>query len=356
MLALVAEAFGGYGGIAQSTQDLLSAISFNPAIDKIEVLPRIVRDQIGDLPEKITQHPAIWNRFSYSVVAWRLMSSTRPKIVYCGHVFLAPLAAALARAYGAKLVVHVHGLEVWGRLNLARRWALRMADMALCVSNDTRDRLVVNAGLSAERAEVIYNTYSDRFVLGDRTAAREAVGFGSEIVLLTVSRLDANQRHKGHDQVISQISLLRSRGNNVIYVIAGDGDDSLRLQQVAKSQGVDQYVRFLGRVPAEQLPSLYLAADIYVMPSSREGFGIAFIEAMACGTLAIGLAIGGATEALCAGELGMAGSPEDFPKDLALAIERLPIDRHLLASRTKARFGIDAFRSRVNVAMTRFIK
>ena len=79
-------------------------------------------------------------------------------------------------------------------------------------------------------------------------------------------------------------------------------------------------MRFLGAVDQNCLVDAYRAADLFVMPSTGEGFGIAFLEAMACGTPALGLDVAGARDALADGELGTAVSDED---DLPAAIARL---------------------------------
>ena len=95
-------------------------------------------------------------------------------------------------------------------------------------------------------------------------------------------------------------------------------------------------------------------ADLFVMPSTSEGFGLAYIEAMACGTPALGLAVGGARDALGNGELGTAIGHE---YDLAAAIDRLlvetPRNREALADATRARFGRDAFGQRLLLALDR---
>ena len=69
--------------------------------------------------------------------------------------------------------------------------------------------------------------------------------------------------------------------------------------------GVADRVRFMGEVGPDILVDAYRMADLFVMPSTGEGFGIAFIEAMACGTPALGLAVCGARDAFGDGELGM---------------------------------------------------
>ena len=113
-------------------------------------------------------------------------------------------------------------------------------------------------------------------------------------------------------------------------------------------------MRFAGFAAPETLVDAYRMADLFVMPSTGEGFGIAFLEAMACGTPALGLAVGGACDALADGELGTALGRDD---DLAAAIDRLltgprPCPR-ALAERTRARFGRDAFAARLRLALER---
>ena len=123
-------------------------------------------------------------------------------------------------------------------------------------------------------------------------------------MLLTVGRMDARERYKGHDRVIEALPQLVAAGHDVIYVVVGEGDDVDRLKVSAVEAGVADRVRFIGAVGRETLVDAYRMADLFVMPSTGEGFGIAFLEAMACGTPALGLAIAGAADALADGELG----------------------------------------------------
>ena len=124
--------------------------------------------------------------------------------------------------------------------------------------------------------------------------------------------MDARERYKGHDRVIQALPQLVAAGHDVIYVVVGEGDDVGRLEALAVETGVADRVRFVGAVNRETLVDVYRAADLFVMPSTGEGFGIAFLEAMACGTPAVGLAIAGANDALADGELGAAVAESDL--------------------------------------------
>jgi phosphatidylinositol alpha-1,6-mannosyltransferase len=100
----------------------------------------------------------------------------------------------------------------------------------------------------------------------------------------------------------------------------GEGDDRERFEEIAREVGGAERVRFLGAVDQQRLVAAYRMADLFVMPSTGEGFGIAFPQAMASGTPALGLDVAGARGALGEGKLGAVIPKED---DLPDAITRL---------------------------------
>jgi phosphatidylinositol alpha-1,6-mannosyltransferase len=171
----------------------------------------------------------------------------------------------------------------------------------------------------------------------------------SEFVILSVGRLDTQQRHKGHDRIISQLAQLTSpSGKRLCYFVAGDGDDRGRLEELARENQVSDRVRFLGFVERSCLPDLYRASDLFALPSTGEGFGIVFLEAMACGTPAIGLKVGGAADPLADGELGWCVEADAFPEALQSAVSSPP-PRHcqVLSQEIHERFGRRRFRERI---------
>ncbi|MEM6477772.1 MAG: glycosyltransferase family 4 protein [Pseudomonadota bacterium] len=353
VLALATEAFGGRGGIAQSTRDLLTALAALPGVAEIKILPRLRHEPVARLPERIDQGQPKSSRLAYAAGALALALKWRPQIIYCGHAFMAPLAQSIAQAVRARFICHVHGLEVWEPLSGLKRRALAAADLILCVSHYTADKVTEITGAQPERCKVVYNTVSARFVPGDKKAARARLGIAADAVLLsTVSRLDARQRHKGHDRVIPLLPELAKENPSLIYFVAGTGDDRARLEALAHETGAADIVRFGGFISDDDLPDLYRASDLYVMPSHGEGFGIAFVEAMACGTPAIGLDIGGAPDALRDGELGRAVNESALAGAISAALrEQDPLAAASLAQKTRATFGAPAFTARLKGAV-----
>ena len=135
------------------------------------------------------------------------------------------------------------------------------------------------------------------------------------------------------------------------YLIAGEGKDLDRLERLARECDVVEHVRFLGKVPPEDLPDLYRAADLFALPSTGEGFGIAYLEAMACGTPAIGLSLGGVPDALGDGKLGTCVSPEDFPQAFIEALQHCRERRDGLPERVRERFDFQIFASRLQMLL-----
>jgi phosphatidyl-myo-inositol dimannoside synthase len=357
ILALVTDAFGGRGGIAQYNRDFATALAQAPGAGQVDVLPRLSPDPHGPLPQNLTQHRARLGRIAYAFAAWRLAVRLKPRCIYCGHLFMAPLAWALARRTGAQLVVQTHGVEAWARPGFLTRLAAEQADLILAVSRGTRARVLDWARIEPERVRVVSNTVSAVFAPADAGRARARLKLGDAFVLLTVGRLDSRERYKGHDQLIGLLDRLRAEGLDPVYLIVGEGDDRGRLSDLAKRLGVTDRVRFLGHAPREELVELYAAADLFVLASSGEGFGIVLLEAMACGAPALALTAGGAADPMADGELGRLVDEVALASGLAQACRdrvagRLPRGAALSADVSR-RFGRAAFERRVRQCLER---
>jgi phosphatidylinositol alpha-1,6-mannosyltransferase len=344
IVALVTDAFGSRGGIAQYNRDLFGALS---KYWSLEVLPRYGDAGSEELPAQILQHKSRSSRMAYSVLAAMCVWKRRPHIIFCGHLYMTPLAALLGWLCRAKLVVQLHGIEAWKKPTRLQSWAVSTASAVLCVSRHTRTRAVDWCDLPPERIVVLPNTVRTEFVPGDRQAARAQLGIKDEQVLLSVGRLDKRERYKGYEILIKLIPHFRKQGHNILYLIAGDGDDCPRLQELARNHNVEENVRFLGFITDERLPDLYRAADVFVMPSTGEGFGIVYLEAMACGTIAFGLGEAGARDALGDGSLGVIASKSALGPQLSVTLELARIaDPRQLEMAVKERFGQRLFAAR----------
>lgn len=352
VLALVTDAYGGCGGIAQYNRDLLSALAGEEAITSIIVVPRSAPERAAT-PARIRQTAPRPGRLRYTLAVLREALSSPIDAVFCGHLFMAPLAFAVARAKRAKLIVQTHGIEAWQKPGPLSRAAVEAADLVLSVSRYTRAQVLAWAAMPPERALVLPNTMGENFTPGDAATLRARWGLQGKRVLLSVGRLAANEAYKGHDCVIETMPQLVAQGHDVIYLIVGEGDDRARLEALAARTSMNSRVRFLGALDAQTLADVYRVADLFVMPSTGEGFGIAFLEAMACGTPALGLAAAGAVDALGEGDLGAAVTATEFPLALAAALARPKRDAAALASAARARFGREHFVAGVHGAVAR---
>jgi len=300
--------------------------------------------------------PARLGRIAYSVAALRAALFRPVDLVFCGHLFMAPLAALITRLKGAKLIVQTHGIEAWSRPSRAQRAALEAADLILCISRHTRAAVLSWAAIAPERALVVPDTVREVFTPGDGSTQRAGLKLVGKRVLLTVGRMDARERYKGHEHVIAAISDLVEKGHDICYLVVGEGDDRGRLEALARDAGVSKRVRFLGAVDLQSLVDLYRMADLFVMPSTGEGFGIVFLEAMACGTPALGLGTAGARDALADGQLGTLTSEAELPITIARLVVNPKPDPRLLAAAARERFGRETFAVRACTVLNRLIE
>ncbi|MEO0451724.1 MAG: glycosyltransferase family 4 protein [Pseudomonadota bacterium] len=352
ILALATDAFGGYGGIAQYNRDLLCAIAQNDQVERIDVKVR-VGDQTSETPiDKLEQSKPVMSRLKYTMQALSSALRKRPTLILNLHLYHSSLSKMIAKITGAKLISQLHGTEIWGDVSERHLKALSASDLVLCVSRDTEEKLLQKAPALTGKTSILPNTVQDQFRVGDKQEARQKFGLGNEKVILTVARLDTRNGYKGHDKIISMLpELCEVHQGNLQYLIAGTGEDRRRLEALAQDLNVERHVKFLGRVDDEDLPDLYRAADVFAMPSTGEGFGIVYLEAMASGTPAIGLNVGGARDAFDDGQIGHCVSPEDFEATLKRVLSEPPPLPNELSQQVRARFGKDAFQAQVSTIM-----
>jgi phosphatidylinositol alpha-1,6-mannosyltransferase len=248
-------------------------------------------------------------------------------VVHCSRGLPEGLSAALS---GRRFLCWTHGEEL-GYASTSRElsWLLRRVyrrAAAIVANSRNSARLLAEWGVEADRITVIHpGVDAARFRPdADRGPWREHHARRGELLLLSVGRL---QRRKGHDLVLAALAKWGPDDPPVRYLIAGAGDQRAALEAQARSHGIHDRVVFLGVVPESELPGLYSASDIFVMPNRTdgvdfEGFGIVFLEAAASGLPCIGGNSGGAPEAVQDGETGVLVSGTD-PDELLRALRRL---------------------------------
>jgi phosphatidylinositol alpha-1,6-mannosyltransferase len=270
--------------------------------------------------------------------AFREALRWRPSLCICTHVALAPLGHAIQVVLRCPFWVSAHGIEIWGRLSRWRHRALRAAEKVLAVSAFTRNRIIARHQISPSRVVVLPNALD-----GDlASVAPDGRILGSLRLLerrpiLTVGRLSAAERYKGHDVILRALPAILERIPGAVYLIAGDGDDRSRLEALARELGVAEIVSFLGRVNRAELSACYLACEVFALPARTviddsapkgEGFGISYLEAMAFGRPVIGPRAGAPAEFIRHGENGLLVDPES-PEEVAAACVSLLSQRDL---------------------------
>ncbi len=348
VLLLCTDSYGGHGGIALYNRDLAEAFALREDVEEVIVVPRVMRFAPGPIPPKITFLGDAAKGGPHYLRAVARARSRRPDLVICGHVNLLPVACMLSR----HPLLFVYGIEAWKPLrNPLINRLLHRAGAIVSISEITRDRLVGWSGYQGPTHILPNAIHVEQFGIRPKRADLVArYHLQGKRVLLTVGRLAAEERYKGFDEVME---ILGQLPEDVVYMIAGGGNDATRLQRKAVDCGVANRVIFTGLFPEEEKGDLYTLADVYVMPSLGEGFGYVLLEALACGTPVIGSKRDGGREALLNGELGLLVDPSN-PSEIIAAVQELlgrpartipEMLEHFSYERFRRRLGAISFQS-----------
>ena len=249
----------------------------------------------------------------------------RAKLVLAGHPNLGPVVRLMKfAAPRMKSILCTHGVEVWEPLSRMRQSALRKANLVLAPSRYTADHVTTDQGVEAERVRVLPWSLDPQFeaLVAGGTKDGPPPNFPKGQVILTVGRWLTSERYKGMDTLITALPKLLTHRPDLQLVAVGQGDDKDWLADLAEEHGVQRHVHFLSGLSYAQLAACYAACDIFALPSRGEGFGLVYLEAMACGKPVIGGAHGGAPEVIEDGVTGYLVQHGDAVQ-LATSIETL---------------------------------
>ncbi|HEY0371141.1 MAG TPA: glycosyltransferase family 4 protein [Thermoanaerobaculia bacterium] len=342
VLLLCTDAYGGHGGIALYNRDLAEALASRDDVEEVIVIPRVIRSAVRDVPAKVTFHASATISPALYLLALAKARAAKPDLVICAHMNLLPVACALTR----KPLLVVYGIEAWKHGSRLTNRLLHRACAIVSISEITRDRLLGWSHYGGETYllpnAIHAEAYGIRAKRADLVARYKLDG---KRVLLTVGRLAAEERYKGFDEVLE---ILGELPPDVVYMIAGGGNDAVRLQKKAVQCGVADRVIFTGLFPEEEKPDLYALADVYVMPSRGEGFGYVFLEALASGVPVIGSKHDGGREALLDGDLGLLVDPAN-PAEIVAALRELLARTERVIPPLLDYFSFDKFKARLGV-------
>ena len=284
---------------------------------------------------------------------------------YHSHYWLSGwLGAALARPQGVPHVVTFHTLALIkmqsraGEVEPLQRQRVEQELMAsagriVAFSPHERDAMVSLYGADPSHVELVpCGVDLSLFRPLDRQEARERLGLNGGKVVLYVGRLEPLKGLELLLQTAAQLETCQDVRVLVVGGAAGAEEEVHRMQDLARDLNVEDVFDFVGRVNQDELPWYYNAADICVVPSYYESFGLAALESMACGTPVVATRVGGLSTIVQHGRTGYLKSwrcPEAFANSLEMIMssERLQHSMGLAARKRAEGMGWERVAGRI---------
>lgn len=318
-------AFNGMGGIEKFNRALIESLlycdtkcSFYSFYDQ-------------NLPKKFTKsYDFQYFPNKFFGVFKSFLAINKADITIIGHLNLSVLGVLSKFLLPKKKIIFiVHGIEIWQQVSFVKKLAVQSADYLLAVSEYSKQKLVEIYGIHPDKVIIFPNTLAadfqapQQFDKPNYLLERYDLAANQKI-LFTLARLSFSEQYKGYDTVIATLPDLLAKHPDIHYVIAGkyDTQELERLRELSVLYNVEKYVTFTGFVADTEVQDHYLLADIFVMPSKGEGFGIVFIEAMACGVPVLAGNQDGSVDALLKGKVGSLVNPDDKTA-IVMAIQEL---------------------------------
>ena len=275
----------------------------------------------------------------------------QPDIVHAGHIWI---LADLGGNLGVPLVITAHGTDLIGyqkstRYHQTAQSAADKASAIVAISQKSYNEIAAVMPFALDKTHLISNGYNDRVFYRDAyDRAQVLAGFGIDAPFKNVVSFAGKFAHfKGIDILLRAAA--QYEDDQTVTLLAGDGELFDEMTALAADLGLKN-VHFLHNQTHDVLRGLYNIADVSLVPSRKEPFGLVAIEAGACGAPVIGTNDGGMTDILC-DQNGILIDPES-PDQLACAVKSIlegqrTFDHAAVAAYTKSHFSQDQFTQRM---------
>jgi phosphatidylinositol alpha-1,6-mannosyltransferase len=319
ILFLTLETFSKTGGIQNASRYLAKALT-ELKLDihkKVRVLS--LCDRTHDMDNRYVSIDSFkgfgYNKFTFCIAAF--IHGRLADTIILSHVNLLPVASCIKSICpGTRIILVAHGKEVWSGLSRWKKRFLQQRVEIWAVSTFTQQTLIEKHQIQNEKIQVLNNCldpYFDvpqnfqkpRYLLNRFNLCQD------DLVMFSISRLNIYEKDKGYDLVLDLMPDLVKLYPTLKYIIAGRADEkeNARISKRIKESHLSKNIQLIGYVPDAHLSDHHLLSDLFIMPSHKEGFGLVFIEALACGSRVIAGNIDGSVDALLNGRLGTLVNP-----------------------------------------------
>lgn len=306
---LVLPAAGEIGGIQTSGETALSCLS---AAQPKAVEPLYIGRLSG---ESSTDRISVRSKAKSFA---RAINAPSADVILVWHIGLLP-SFKVMRSKNASLVLFLHGIEAWETHTPSVTRRLRTVDLFITNSDHTWRKFVqLNPEFIGSRHETVHlglNTPAD--LIADPAAAPMAV---------TIGRMFKSENYKGHAELIAAWPGVLDKVPDAELTFVGEGDLVPELQSRIKERSLGAHIHFAGLVSEERKRELIVRSRCMLLPSSGEGFGLAYLEALRLGRPSlVGVADAG-PEVVCPPEAGLAADPQDRDALIGAITELMTLD------------------------------
>lgn len=251
------------------------------------------------------------NKLRFSIAA--VFQSLNADVILLSHVHLMVLGWLIKLLNPKKkIILFVHGIEFWGRLNWMQSKMISSVDLFLPVSRFSAEQMQVFNRIDPKIIKVLHHCIDP--ILIKKNSSTEHIELKQKYsltdqdqLILSICRISKADRKKGYDKVIHSLVNLKSKFNSVKYLMVGPYTDDEKefVETLASKLGLSDRLIITGYLSDEEIIRMFNIADVFILPSTKEGFGYVFVEALYFGVPVIAGNEDGAADALSNGEFGV---------------------------------------------------